>query len=384
MNHPPVFLLVAGELSGDLLGGGLIRSLKKIYPEAKFIGVGGPEMVAEGFESIAPIETLSIMGLFEVIKHLPELLRLKRMLIDVAKSEHPVAFIGIDAPDFNLRLAKSLKKLEILTFHYVSPSIWVWREKRALTIKNAIDQVLCLFPFEPPLYKKYGVDAVCVGHRLGDEISFYIDTRKARDTLNLESERRYLAILPGSRLGEVERLFTIFIDTAVALVNKNDDLSFVIPAANEKIYELLKSLLDTLDEHLSTRFLLFHGQSRLVMEASNAVLLASGTAALEAMLLKKPMVVAYKFNALTAWFAKRIVKTKYFSLPNILSNKMLVPEVFQEQVEAHVLVPLIEKALEDESVKLLEPQFLELHHSLRLNADETAAISIHKKIESFH
>ena len=207
----PIFMLVAGELSGDLLGGGLIHSLKEVYPDASFFGIGGPEMMKAGLESIEPIETLSIMGLVEILKDLPKLFKVKRALVDEAVKRQPICFIGIDAPDFNLRLSKDLKALGITTFQYVSPSVWVWREGRVKTIRKNIDRVLCLFPFEVDFYQKHQVDSVCVGHRLGDEIPLEVDKDAAKEALGIDVHKSYLALLPGSRRGEISRLLATFI-----------------------------------------------------------------------------------------------------------------------------------------------------------------------------
>ncbi|MDM1544998.1 lipid-A-disaccharide synthase [Ignatzschineria indica] len=369
----PLFMLVAGELSGDLLGGGLITSLKESYPNARFFGIGGPMMIEAGLESIAPIESLSIMGLVEVLKELPKLLKIKAELVTAAKERRPLCFIGIDAPDFNLRLAKSLKALDITTFQYVSPSVWVWREGRVKQIRKYIDRVLTLFPFEVDFYQKHQVDSICVGHRLGGEIPLEIDRASAKLALDLPQEREYLAILPGSRRGEINRLLPLFLESLPLILQRFPTLEFLIPAATPKIYQMIQSALWELPFELREKVHLFQGRSREIMSASKGVLLASGTAALEAMLLKRLMVVCYRFNAITAWLAPKIVKISHFSLPNILAKEPLVTELFQQEVTPERIALEVGKILKESpenSEKLT--QFNEMHLSLRLDSDQVA------------
>ena len=369
----PLFMLVAGELSGDLLGGGLIASLKESYPNARFFGIGGPMMIKAGLESIAPIETLSIMGLVEVLKELPKLFKIKAALVTAAKERSPVCFIGIDAPDFNLRLAKSLKVLGITTFQYVSPSIWVWREGRVKQIRKYIDRVLTLFPFEVDFYQKHQVDSICVGHRLGDEIPLEIDRDYAKAALDLSPEGEYLALLPGSRRGEINRLLPLFLESLPLILQRLPTLEFLIPAATPKIYQIIQNALWELPFELREKIHLFQGRSREIISASNGVLLASGTAALEAMLLKRLMVVCYRFNAITAWLAPKVVKISHFSLPNILAKEPLVTELFQQEVTPERIALEVGKILEEspENREKLA-QFQEMHLSLRLDSDQVA------------
>lgn len=366
-------MLVAGELSGDLLGGGLIRSLKEIYPNAAFFGIGGPEMINAGLESIEPIETLSIMGLVEILKDLPRLFKVKRKLVEEAKLRAPICFIGIDAPDFNLRLSKDLKKLGMATFQYVSPSVWVWREGRVKSIRKNIDRVLCLFPFEVDFYRKHQVDSVCVGHRLGDEIPLTIDTNTAKAALDLDLAQRYLALLPGSRRGEISRLLPIFLESLPLIARDFPELFFLIPAATPTIKILILDEIEKLPAELQAKIRLYQGQAREIMSASDAVLLASGTAALEAMLLKKTMVVCYRFSGLTAWLAPKIVNISHFSLPNILSKEPLVTELFQQAVTPENIAQEVKLSLE-ESIEngQKREKFMKIHESLRLNSDIAA------------
>ncbi len=375
-------MLVAGELSGDRLGAGLIRALKVYYPDAHFFGIGGPSMIAEGLESLAPLEALSIMGLFEVIKELPKLVRLKNQLLIEARKNPPLAYIGIDAPDFNLRVAKAIKREQLApTFQYVSPSIWVWRAGRVKQIKRDIDRVLCLFPFEVALYKEHQVDAICVGHRLGDEIPLDPDPKGAQKALNLPHNQPYLALLPGSRHGEIERLLPLFLESIELFLEQRPEYRILIPAATESIYQMIATTLEEQFPALRGAIHLYHGDSRLVMEASDSVLLASGTASLEAMLLKKPMVVAYRFNAFTAWLAPKIVKIRLFSLPNILAGEEIVPELFQAAVTADNIVAHLLQSLEVGYRQKIIPHFYRLHKELRLNSDQAAAKAIYEKLD---
>lgn len=378
----PTFMLVAGELSGDELGAGLIIELKKQFPHAEFFGVGGEKMIDAGLQSIVPMDVLSVMGLIEVLKHLPNLLRLKSALINEALERMPIAFIGIDAPDFNLRLALSLKHIGITTFQYVSPSVWVWREKRVFTIKKAIDKVLCLFPFETNIYQRHKIDSACVGHRLANTIPLVPETQKARAILDINTDNDVLAILPGSRKSEVSRLLKIFIATAEELFAIVPNLIVVIPAATVDIENNIDSFLKSNKFYKEKRIIVLKKQASLAIEASDAVLLASGTATLETMLYKKPMVVAYKFSSITAWLARRLVKTKYFSLPNILGQKEIVPEVFQNEVTEKKLLPLVQNALAQKNDKALMEEYTILHKSLKMNSDKIAADSIVEKLLS--
>lgn len=391
--HPsPAIMLVAGELSGDLLGAGLMQELRRVWPQLRFIGIGGPKMIEAGLESIEPLESLSVMGLVEVVKVLPKLLGVRKELLKVMEQEAPIAYIGIDSPDFNLRVAKKIDRKEgIVTFQYVSPSIWVWREGRVKTIKRVIDRVLCLFPFEVELYKKHGVDAVCVGHRMGDEIPLTTSKRASALALGIDADRPYIALLPGSRRGEVERLLPLFLEGCWLFYQRKSQYNFLIPAATPTIYQMIREMLERFREeyratfgekidHFMERLLLIEGGAREAMGSADAVLLASGTASLEAMLLKKPMVVAYRFTPFTAWIAPKIVKIRLFSLPNILAGREIVPELFQEMVTAQKIAELLEENILEERYAQLLPIFTKLHHSLRREADRAAANAVLEKI----
>ena len=368
------FALVAGETSGDILGAGLIKALKQQYPDARFVGIGGPRMIEQGFESLYPMERLSVMGLFEVLGRLGELLKIRKELLGKITEMKPDVFIGIDAPDFNLALEKKLKLRGIKTVHYVSPSVWAWREKRVFKIKEAVDLVLCLFPFEVAFYQKHNVNAVCVGHTLADAIDLKTDTQAARQTLKLNSNNAVVALLPGSRQGEVSRLGEVFLEAANIIRQKIPHVQFVIPAANDdrklQIEDMLKS------KNLSDTRLL-DGQSREAMAAADVVLMASGTATLEGMLLKKPMVVSYKLSALTAYFVRKMLKQPFVALPNLLAGKELAPEILQEAATPENLANAVLHFLQDTSAtENMQSEFLALHHELRRDADQASAQAI--------
>lgn len=372
------FAMVAGEASGDILGAGLVKALKVQYPDAKFVGIGGPKMIAEGFESLYPMERLSVMGLFEVLGRLGELLNIRKKLFNTIKDTKPDVFIGIDAPDFNLSLEKKLKEAGIKSVHYVSPSVWAWREKRVFKIKKSVDLVLCLFPFEVDFYKKYNVPAICVGHTLADAIDLQPDVAKAKTELSIGDDHPVVAILPGSRQGEVSRLGELFLQTAELVQANIPKVEFLIPAANEERREQLQEILS---QHENVNVTLFNGKSREVMTAADVVLMASGTAALEGMLLKKPLVVSYKFSAISAFFLFRMLTQKFVSLPNLLAGKELIPEILQDDATPDNLSKALLKFLQDENAaKHLHDDFLSLHKSLRLNADEAAAKAINNII----
>ncbi|HEX6592415.1 MAG TPA: lipid-A-disaccharide synthase, partial [Moraxellaceae bacterium] len=314
--------IVAGEVSGDTLGAGLIRELKRQYPQAEFTGICGPQMQAEGGQSLFPMERLSVMGLVEVLGRLRELFGIRDQLVAAFTENKIDVFIGIDAPDFNLRLDPLLKAQGIPTVHYVSPSVWAWRQGRVEGIRAAVDTVLCLLPFEKAFYDAHGVDAVFVGHPLADSLPLENDTAAARRALGLEAAAEYIALLPGSRGGEVSRIAPLLFEAALQLRKKRPQARFIIPAINA-------ARRADIEQHLAAAGLdaevfddsLGAGVGRLVMGAADAVVLASGTATLEAMLLKKPMVVAYRLHWLTWLIARFLVKTPYVSLPNLLAGE---------------------------------------------------------------
>lgn len=320
-----VFAMVAGEDSGDQLGAELIDALRAGFPAARFVGVGGPRMRTVGFDAWHDIGELSVMGFAEVLRHLPRLLGLRASLARRLVDLKPDVFIGIDAPDFNLGLEKKLKRDGIRTVHYVSPSVWAWREGRAARIGQSADRVLCLFPMEPPIYARHGVDARFVGHPLADRFPLVPDRAAARAELGLDPDAPVLAVLPGSRLSEIHRLGAIFLDAAQRVATEVPALRIVIPAANARCRAAIESLSRKSD------CVILDGHAHRAMIAADVVLLASGTAALEAMLAKRPMVVGYRIAGLTHAIVKGfgMLKTDVYSLPNVLADKRLIPELMQ-------------------------------------------------------
>ena len=329
--------IVAAEPSGDQLGGHLIRALKQHQQNISFEGIGGDKMIGEGFSSWYPMEKLSVMGLVEVLKHLPELLGIRRDLTRRLIDNPPDLFIGIDAPDFNLGLEKKLKSAGIPTVHYVSPTIWAWREKRVKTLRKATDLVLSIFPFEVPLLKKHGVTAVYAGHPLAEDMKNIPGKTASREMLNMPSTRPVMGILPGSRMSEVKQLTDDFLETALLVSKRNNEVIFSIPVATDAIEAYILSRISSRYRDLDIR--LFKDHSRTVMAAADVLLMASGTASLEAALYKKPMVIGYRVHWLTHFILIKLglVKTRFFAMPNILADSMIVPEHLQESCRPEVL-----------------------------------------------
>ena len=373
--------LVAGEASGDQLGAGLIAELRKRYPHAQFAGIGGDAMRAAGMDTWFDASELAVMGLSEVLKHLPRLLRLRRSLRERVLAWKPDVFIGIDAPDFNLGVEKWLKKRGVRTVHYVSPSVWAWRQKRAAKLGESADNVLCLFPMEPPVYAKYKVNARFVGHPLADEMPLDPDRDAMRQQLGLDPERPVLALLPGSRVGEIERLGAIFLAAAKRVLEEVPNLQIVVPipntAANAAFKRVLVAHPDADALRPSLRMLV--GNARRLMIASDVILLASGTATLEAMLAKRPMVVAYKVAPMTYALVKGLgmLKTKNFSLPNVLAGERIVPELMQADCTPEKLAAATLALLRDDAaMERIEPRFRELHLQLKQDASARAADAV--------
>ena len=375
----PTIALVAGEVSGDILGAGLIRQLKIHYPQARFIGIAGPRMLAEGCESLVDMEELSVMGLAEILKHLPRLLKIRNNVIQTMLREKPDVYIGIDAPDFNLGVELKLKANGIKTIHYVSPSVWAWRQNRIHKIAKATHQVLAFLPFEKAFYDKFNVPCRFVGHTMADAVPLKPNRIEARQRLNLDVNQRYLAILVGSRGSEVAFLTEPFLQTALLLKQRFPDLQFLVPLVNEKRRAQFEAIKAQVAPNLVMHVI--DGNARQVLIAADAALLASGTAALEAMLCKSPMVVGYKMKALTYCLAKRLVKSKYISLPNLLADEMLVPEMIQEECDPALLAEKLavyfsteEAALEHRRV--LIQRFTDLHRLIQCGADQQAAQAV--------
>jgi lipid-A-disaccharide synthase len=370
------FAVVAGEASGDLLGSGLVRELRLRFPEAEFAGVGGEHLRAAGVECWHDCSELAVMGLAEVLRHLPRLLRLRANLRRRLLDWKPDVFIGIDAPDFNLGLERKLKQAGIRTVHYVSPSVWAWREGRAARIGRSADRVLCLFPMEPPIYQRHGVDARFVGHPLADAFPLEPDRDAAREQLELPEKSPVLALLPGSRLGEIQRLLPTFLEAARLVTAQVPGLAVAIPAANPQCRVAIESLL-----HRSSlaNAVVLNGRAHAAMVASDVVLLASGTAALEAMLAKRPMVVGYRISALTyrIVMALGLMKVNRYSLPNVLANEPIVPELMQNDCTPENLASAVMHwfKLPDARAALL-PRYLHIHQKLRQDASSSAADAV--------
>ncbi|WP_431144598.1 lipid-A-disaccharide synthase [Pseudomonas alvandae] len=361
--------LVAGEASGDILGAGLMRALKAQHPAVEFIGVGGPLMQAEGLESYFPMERLSVMGLVEVLGRLRELLARRKKLIQTLIEEKPDVFIGIDAPDFTLNIELKLRQAGIKTVHYVSPSVWAWRQKRVLKIREGCDLMLTLLPFEARFYEEKGVPVRFVGHTLADTIPLEADRAAARQALNLPAGP-LVALMPGSRGGEVSRLGGLFFDAAERLRAMRAGVRFVLPCASPQRRVQLEALLAGRDLPVT----LLDGQSHQALAACDAVLIASGTATLEALLYKRPMVVAYRLAPLTFWILKRMVKSPYVSLPNLLAQRLLVPELLQDDATAEALATTLSPLIDggEEQTR----GFDEIHRTLRRDASNQAADAV--------
>lgn len=374
-DRPLCIALVAGEASGDTLGAGLIRALRQQYPQARFIGIGGPRMLAEGMQTRVPMERLSVMGLVEVLGRLRELLRIRRELVGYLKAEQPDVFIGIDAPDFTLGVERRLREAGIPTVHYVSPSVWAWREKRVLGIRQSTDLMLTLFPFEEAVYQRHGVRVRCVGHTLADRIALQPDRAAARQTLGIADDARLLALLPGSRNGELRKLGRLFLDTAHWCLQRQPDLQFVLPCANPERRAQMEAILA--ESGLQLPLTLLDGQAQEALAACDAVLIASGTATLEAMLFKRPMVVAYRMAGLTFRILKRLVKVGHVALPNLLAGREVAPEFLQDAATPEALGEALLARLQPSAERAdAERTFLELHQLLRRDADQTAANAI--------
>jgi len=373
--------IIAGEASGDILAAGLMHAMLEQYPDAQFEGIAGPLMIKAGCKALYPAEKLSVMGLVEVLSHYRELSAIRKELIAHFIDNPPDVFIGIDAPDFNLVVETTLKEAGIGTIHYVSPSVWAWRQYRLGKISRAVDLILTLFPFEARFYENHSISVKYVGHTLADEIDLSIDLNQARKKIHLDVEpgQSVIAVLPGSRMSEVTRLAKPFIESLLQSLKHQPDLLFTIPFVNDKtrhFFEQELNLLTTDDSVARSRFILFDGHSRDVMAASNAVLLASGTAALEALLLKKPMLVAYKLSPVTYWIAKRLLQVPYYSLPNLLAGEYLVEEITQNDVCAEILTPKLLNLLSDELWCNKLDVFDDIHTLLRQNANQSAAQAV--------
>lgn len=377
--------IVAGEVSGDILAAGLIRALKVKYPQARFIGIAGKNMLSEGCETLLDMEEISVMGLAEILKHLPRLLKIRRQTVETLSALKPDIFIGVDAPEFNLYVEEKLKKQGIKTVHYVSPSVWAWRQNRIHKIARSTDLMLAFLPFEKAFYDRFNVPCRFVGHTMADAIPLKPNRLEACQVLNIDEHQRYMAILVGSRGSEVEFLAEPFLQTAKLLKQQFPDLQFLVPLVNEKRRHQFEQIKAKVAPDLE--LILLDGLARQAMIAAEATLLASGTAALEAMLCKSPMVVAYRMKPLTYWLAKCLVKTAYISLPNLLANEMLVAEMVQEECEPQKLAEKLavyldksESAVQNRQV--LIQRFTELHQLIQCDADSQAAQAVSDLLEA--
>ena len=370
MSRPLRVALVAGESSGDILGAGLMQALKAQRADVEFIGVGGPRMQAEGLQSYFPLERLAVMGLVEVLGRLPELLARRKRLVDTLIQQRPDVFIGIDAPDFNLGLELKLRRAGIRTVHYVSPSVWAWRQKRVLKIREACDLMLTLFPFEARFYDDHQVPVRFVGHPLADTIPLCADRAAARLALGLPEQGTIVALMPGSRGGEVARLGELFLSAAERLRAMRPGIRFVMPCASPERRLQLEQMLATRDLPLT----LLDGRSHEALAACNAVLIASGTATLEALLFKRPMVVAYSVAPMTYRILRRLVKSPYVALPNLLAQRLLVPELLQDAATPEALAQALSPLLDDGEVQT--EGFDSIHRTLRCDASSQAADAV--------
>lgn len=373
----PLFGLVAGEASGDTLGAELIAALRRSHPQARFVGIAGPKMIAAGCEAWAHSEELALMGLTEILRHLPRLLTLRRRTARQFLAARPDVFIGIDAPEFNLGLERRLRSAGLMTVQYVSPQVWAWRQGRVATIGASTDLVLCLLPFETLFYDSRGVRAQFVGHPLADRIPLQVDRAAARAALGMPAGGQVVALLPGSRRGEVGRLGADFAATAAWLAQRRPTLKFVAPMASDAVRGLFSAALA---EHApGVSVLLLDGQAQTALAAADAVLVASGTATLETLLTGRPMVVAYRLGAITAFLLKRfgLVKVPYFSQPNLLLGRRFVPEFFQGEVQPAVLGAALERMLDDDAYRTeLQRDFAAVHQQLRCGGAARAAAAI--------
>jgi len=368
--------IVVGETSGDMLGIGLMKALKKRYPDASFEGIGGPLMEAEGFKSFVPMERLAVMGLVEILGRLFELLKVRKDLVKHWLKNPPDVFIGIDAPEFNTQLEYKLKKSGIKTVHYVSPSVWAWRPKRIHKIKKSVDLMLTLFPFEAKFYQEHDVPVSFVGHNLADSIPFENYTDDARQIFDYKKNEKVVCLMPGSRGSEVEKLCPVFIQAAELVFEHNPDVRFILPAANKIRMQQIEQLIDELKPNVKIDVV--DGNSKTCMQAADVILLASGTATLEGMLLKKPMIVSYIVSPITYKIMRRLLQQEFISLPNLLAGREVVPEILQEQATAENLALALNERLEDENlIHQLQETFLFIHKQLKRDANEQAASAVY-------
>lgn len=367
--------IVAGEASGDLLGSHLMQALKQKRADIEFVGIAGPKMISKGAQSLFPIERLSVRGYVEVIKHLFGLLRLRRQLLNYFLNNRIDLFIGIDAPDFNFWLEKKLKNKGIKTIHYVSPSIWAWRKNRLKKIKRAVTHMLALFPFEPALYEKARIPVTYVGHPLADMLPMEPDVAAARLALKLKPTGLVVAMLPGSRQSEVQQHAELFVKTARLIYVEQPNAIFLVPLITRETRQIFE--LAIFNEEASLPIQILFGHAHEAMEAADVIIVASGTATLEAALLKKPMVITYRMSSLSWKILKRMRLQPYVGLPNILAGKLVVPELLQDDSTPEKLAEAALKLLVDTDYAAeIKAEFIKIHHSLRQNTAVKAAVAI--------
>ncbi|MEO1957877.1 MAG: lipid-A-disaccharide synthase [Methylophilaceae bacterium] len=369
----PKIAIVAGEASGDLLGAHLMSALKKQRKELSFFGIAGPKMMSEGAQTLYPMERLSVRGYFEVLKHLRGLLKLRKALLQQIIAEKPDVFIGVDAPDFNFWLERKLKKHGIPTIHYVSPSIWAWRGGRIHKIKRAVTHMLALFPFEPALYEKVDLPVTYVGHPLADELPLIPNKKAARELLKLRQSELIIAMLPGSRQSEVQQHAEFFVKTAELMTQHHPDAKFIVPLITRETRNIFdKALAKSKDSSLKMNLLFSHAHD--AMEAADFVVVASGTATLEAALLKKPMIITYRMSTISWWLLKAMRYIPYVGLPNVLANKYIVPELLQKNATPEKLNATMVAMLEDtKGLKDIKETFTDIHRTLKQNSAKKSA-----------
>lgn len=369
--------IVAGEHSGDNLAAQLMQAILIKQPHTTFFGVSGSKMRDIGIETYADIEDLSVMGLFEVLKHLPRLLKLKKQIVKKFIDEEIDVFIGVDYQEFNHAIAAALKPKSIKTIQYVGPSVWGWRPNRIYKIKKILDHLLLLLPFEKKIYDQHQIGATYIGHPLAHNIAIEIDKGYYKQSLHLKATEHVVAILPGSRTAEIEHLLPVFCEAAKLYQLKFPGVRFIIPVVSNTKLTLVNNLIKTMDVS-ALDLTITVGNATQVLQAADFVFIASGTATLEAMLCKTPMVVAYKVNTVTAWIVKRLVTVDYMALPNLLANKLLVPEFKQEEVVAEALVVAATSIMSTSKYAELQAAFTELHESIRQSSSEIGAQAVLK------
>jgi len=367
--------VVAGEPSGDFLGGGLIRCLAQRFPHAQFEGVGGPAMQEAGLTSFYPLSDLSVMGLFEVLRHLPRLLLIRRALTRHWHEQPPDLFIGIDSPDFNLPLARRLRASGVTTVQYVSPTVWAWREGRIKTLRAAVDQVLCIYPFEHDYFSARNMSSRFVGHPLADSVPLEPDAAAARRELGLGADGLVLALLPGSRASEISRLGPIFLSALSLILEKLPTLQVVIPCATPALRHAMEQLIA--ERGTQWPVVLLDGNARAALTAADVGLVASGTATLEALLCRCPAVMAYQVNAFSAAIGRRLIRVPYFAMPNLMAGEPLIPEFIQEQAKPAAIADAALSWLENPAQRAaINLRFADLHRALRRDADASAAAAV--------